>query len=247
LILTLTNNSDSCDETIPDKRTKSLLSRRLQSQFQNQTINFYSTILSCYEHSLEKNLDPSIILLVFDKLTSKNVNCVTKESSKEYCVTNCLAKNLNEQIDYKTLALRSEKYQNKHFEAVKHELDEDLVEFFSLGKIVLIEDIHNLPADSMILVYTYGDDASTAKYRGIMVLLTYELETDISKNKEKSDELNNEYSKLSSFIETSLYDKWSKDIDYDQLRPLLTRIGNNYILVNPEQSCYRNEHDRDGV
>jgi hypothetical protein len=99
----------------------------------------------------------------------------------------------------------------------------------------------------MILFYTYGDDASTAKYRGIMVLLTYELETVISNNKEKSDELNNEYSKLISIIETSLYDKWSKNIDYDQLKPLFTRIGNNYMLVYPEQSCYRNEHDNDGV
>ena len=105
---------------------------------------------------------------------------------------------------------------------------------------MLIENIHNLPAESMILFYTYRDDATNAKYLGIIILFPYELEIVLSNNKEKHDELNSEYSKLSSFIETSLYDKWSKDIDYDQLKPLFTRIANNYVLVNPEQSCFRN-------
>ncbi len=232
MLLTFNKNTESSPAPlIPDKTIKLSLSRRLQSNFPNQTINFYSNVLSCYEHSIENKLDPSIIMLVSDKLTSKNVNCVSKKLLK------LLAQNFDDKIDYDLLVLNSDKYKNKKSEAVKMEMDEDLVEIFSKENFALVEDIHNLPAKSMILFYTYGDDASTAKFKGIMIFFTYELDVVISNNKEKIDEFSKDYSKLSSFIEKNLNDKWSKDIDYDQLKPLFTRIGNNYVLVNPEQSC----------
>ena len=209
------------------------LTRRLQTAFPNQTKGFYSNIISCYKHSVEKNQDPSIIILVSDKQTTKNVNCVARN------LLQLLIKSHDEKIDHNKVIIKSSKYKNKDSELVKKELDEDLINIFTNlnGKIALIEDINNIPAQSMILFYTYGDDVSTAKYKGIMILFTYELDEVISNNKDKYNLFSSDYAKLSSFVEKSINDKWSVFIDYDQLKPLYTRIANNVVLVNHEQSC----------
>ena len=90
----------------------------------------------------------------------------------------------------------------------------------------------------MILLYSYGDDITTAKYRGIMILLTYELNEEIiSNDKEQYEELTKDYSKLTSFVEKDINDRWYVFIDYDQLKPLYNRIVNNIILINNEKSC----------
>ena len=208
--------------------------KQLITTFPNQTKGFYSNIISCYEHSITGNKDPSIIILVSDKQTTKNVNCVAKKLLK------LLINDHDDKFDYKLAILNSDKYKIKDSELVKKELDADLINIFSKlnGKIALLENIENIPAKSMILFYTYGDDMTTAKYRGIMVLFTYELnEETISNNKEKYEELTKDYSKLTSFVEKDINDRWSVLIDYDQLKPLYTRIANNIILVNNEKSC----------
>ena len=216
-----------------DESKKSLISQ-LKNNFPNQTKGFYSNVISCYEHSVTGNQDPAIIILVSDKHTTKNVNCVAKNLLK------FLLKDHDGEFDYTLAALNSVKYKNKDSENVKKELDTDLINIFSnmKGKIALIENIENIPAKSMMLFYSYGDDLSTAKYKGIMILLTYELSEEIiSNNKEKYEELTKSYNKLSSFVEKDINDRWSVFIDYDQLKPLYTRIANNIILVNNEKSC----------
>ena len=222
------DNKEKSDEIKPS------LFRQLKNSFPNQTKGFYSNIISCYKHSIIENSDPAIIILVSDKQTTKNVNCVAQNLVK------LLIKNQDVNFDHTLATLKSSKYKNKDSEYVKKELDEDLINIFSAknGKIALIENIENIPAQSMILFYTYGDDITTSKYKGIIILFTYELNgAVVSNNKEKHEELTNNVAKLNSLVEKDINDRWSVYIDYDQLKPLYTRIANNIILVNNEQSC----------
>ncbi len=59
-----------------------LLVKNLKNDFKNQHMNFYSNIVSCYENSILKNKDPSIIMLVSDKNSKQNLDCVGKKLLK---------------------------------------------------------------------------------------------------------------------------------------------------------------------
>ncbi len=177
---------------------------QLQMMFPNQTKGFYSHVISSYVHSITGNKDPSIIMLVSDKKNSKTVNCVAKK------LLSLLTNDYDSEFDYKLAILNSDKYKNKDSQLVKEELDGYLVNIFSKlnGKIALIENIQNIPAKSMILFYTYGDDMTTAKYRGIMVLFTYELnEETFSNNIEKYEELTKNYSKLQQYLILKIFNE----------------------------------------
>jgi hypothetical protein len=70
---------------------------------------------------------------------------------------------------------------------------------------------------------SYGDYLPNAKYPGIIILLT--LEIDIL---DKSKTLN---SKSNQFVEDYLFHLWSKTFNEDQIKPIFTRIANHVIFI----------------
>jgi hypothetical protein len=207
-----------------------LLVKNLKNDFKNQHINFYSNIVSCYENSILKNKDPSIIMLVSDKNSKQNLDCVGKK----------LLKMLNEMThgdsNYKNLVINT-KLLDKDPDIAKLQLDSNLSNIFTqLNKrTVLVEDISNIPPKAMIIFYAYGDEYSNSLYNGIIILLSYTLDVGLSGDKFKL--LSNDYSLLSTLVEEKLTADWSSEIYYDQLKPLFTRIANNIVLVDRESNC----------
>ena len=82
----------------------------------------------------------------------------------------------------------------------------------------------------MLLFYTYGDDMLSAKYPGILILMTLELRERL--DDQRREQLLKSQAKLTEYVESYLFDLWSSSIGEDQLRPLFTRIANNVVLVN---------------
>lgn len=204
----------------------------LKTRFPSQTKNFYATIHSCYEHSILKDRDSSIIMLVGDKLTSKNVKCVAKDLLK------FINSKHNTTTDYNLLTIDANSYLSKNSDVVKQNIDEKLRNIFSnSGKVALINDIQVIPAKSMLLFYTYGDEADYALYKGILIIYTYELSEVISNDKEKYDELKNSYKKLTNYVEKDLKKLWKSDMEYDQMSALFTRVTNSVVLVENEPTC----------
>jgi hypothetical protein len=118
----------------------------------------------------------------------------------------------------------------------KEKLDKSLVNIFENlnSKIALIENIEHLPARSMILFHSYGDDESNAKFKGIMILFTFHfefenLEYEIQNIEEKD---------MRNLIEEKLTEKLSISIHSDQLYPLFSRIANNAVLIYQEDNCH---------
>jgi hypothetical protein len=205
-----------------------MLLKILKTEFPSQKSGFYTNIISCYQNSILNGKDPSIIMLVASRKDKNNLGCVARK----------LLKTLNEAIigqqgvNYKYLIIDTKKLVGKQHDDAKLVLDEDLTKIFTNlnAKIALVEDIQNIPAQSMLIFHTFGDDETTTKYKGIITLLTFEIDEDISETKDR-------YAELSDFVERKLSEKWSKDIKYDQLKPLYARIANNIVLINNQETC----------
>ena len=128
--------------------------------------------------------------------------------------------------------INSTKLSSLNDEEAKEELDKRLVYIFQNlnEKIALIEDIQDLPDKSMILFHSYGDDKSNAKFKGIIIIFTFNFKGEIE-NREMSDK------DMTLFIEQKLNDKLNQSFHYDQLNALFTRIANNLVLIQIENNC----------
>ena len=213
------------DKTIT-KKTETFV-EELMKEFPNQSRNFFHTIISCYDYSVVNELGPSIIILVSNHKESKNNKCVSRR----------LLKFLSNSKDIKKLIINTKNFKTKQNKDAKLLLDRDLSYIFGeyREKIALVENIENIPAEAMLLFYAYGDEFLQAKFKGILILFTYELKEELSKDSKK--QLFNNYAKLSTLVENELNDEWSPYVEYDQLHPLYTRIGNSIILLNEESFC----------
>ena len=217
----------------PEKPKCELLkseSLNLRNIFPNQDRIFFNNIISSYEHSILNNRDPSIILMVSDKDTKKSLKCVSRKLLK---ILNDAANHCNNNIvDYNSLIIDTNKFINEHHETAKVNLDRDLVKIIGKlnSRLVLVDDIFNIPAQTMMLFHGYGDDESNARYKGITILLTVDIDEFLY-----DDKINRKI--FTSNIEKNLSQKWSKFIHYDQLRPLFARIMNNVVFVKNEEGC----------
>ena len=173
-------------------------------------IDLNMLIKTCYDHSIIRKKEPSVILLVHDLKNDLNYQPgekilelfkILKQNEKQKLF------NINDSIIYSN---------NCH----KACLDRKIKNKFSQGiKIILIKNLEVLPVDSVFLFYAYGDPSSN--YKDVLILLTlkvpkvYEIKTN-----------------LTEFVETYLLEKWLKVFDsVDQLRPIFTRIANNVVLI----------------
>lgn len=212
---------------------------RLKTKYPNQTNLFWANIESCYRHSILKSKDPSIILIVSDETTRELGNILAYDILS--LVHSSVATNthhlddlvISPQSDYDLTSLISE----DKYDEVKLLIDTKLNRvFMNKKKIALVKDIQEIPATSMLLFYTYGDDLLSAKYPGVVILMTLKLEGALENenNRDFRDALMKSQSKLTSYVEDYLFNLWSKQVGDDQLRPLFTRIANNVVLVNKE-------------
>ena len=112
---------------------------------------------------------------------------------------------------------------------LKLEIDNKLNNLFSNGqKVALIRNIEFIPAEVMLLFMSYGDDFLNAKYPGVMILMT--LEVDKLEINDRDSFLKSS-KQMTQYIESYLFDLWSKSLGEDQLKPIFTRIANNVIFV----------------
>lgn len=229
------NNSLTNDASSKSKANQKFLSYidLLKSKYPQQTNLFWANIKSSYQHSILRAKDPSIILIVNDKET-RNL-----ASDLAYDILNSVKASIEEQthnlndliISPKTDSELKHLIEQKKSNKIKLHIDTKLNKLFFHGqKIALVKNIEVVPATSMLLFYTYGDDIHSAKYPGIVILMTLEIDDTMDNKKE----LLQSQSKLTGYIESYLFSLWSKEVGEDQLRPLFTRIANNVIIVNTE-------------
>jgi hypothetical protein len=217
----------------------------LKEKYPNQTTNFWSNIESSFGHSILESGGPSIILLVNDKSTSNLAPKITTDlfefflsilqmSSSKIGKEDLIVNPMN---DDKLLDL----IKTKKYDAAKKYVDTKLDKVFISGcKFALVQHIERLPATTMLLFYTYGDDMGNAKYPGIVILMSLELSDDVFIENSTREQILKSSSKLSELVENYLFDLYSKHIHEDQLRPLFTRIANNVIFINNEFSLGSN-------
>ena len=86
----------------------------------------------------------------------------------------------------------------------------------------------------MFLFYTYGDYKLSAKYSGIVILLSLALNSEMKIENLQRQEILKRDAKLIEIVENHLFSSHLSKIHEDQLRPLFSRICNNVIFVNYE-------------
>jgi hypothetical protein len=211
-----------CD--LPSSKSLSMV-----ENFPNQDRLFYNNIISSYENSILKNRDPAIILMVSDKNTKKSFKCVSRKLLK---ILNDAVNLCYKRIDTNSLVVDTKNLINLNSETAKSILDKDIVEIIekSKSRIVLVDDVLNIPPESMLIFHGFGDDESNARYKGIIILLTVEIDEIFY-----DEEMN--VKRLTAIVDKYLSQKWSNFIDYDQLRPLFARIMNNVVFVKNEIDC----------
>jgi len=201
----------------------------IKSKYPNQTSLFWANIESTYRHSIVRSKDPAIVLMVSDKNTNQtgqdlasdilNAIKTSTEETQSFHLSNLIIS----PNDYSDLI------KTKQFDQVKLMIDNKLNKIFSNGqRVALVRSIQHVPATAMLLFYTYGDDLLSAKYPGVVILMTLEID-DIIENRE---EIGKTSKKIMEFVESYLFKMWSQFVGEDQLKPLFTRIGNNVVFVN---------------
>jgi hypothetical protein len=209
----------------------------LKKQYPNQTRSFWANIESSFRHSILDSKDPSIVLLVNDRPNKHLTKRLTMDllSGLVSCVRTNAKTNINNFIiDPKADAKLSNLINGRDYGGAKLHVDQKLDAIFRLSdqRIALVNNIEMLPAHTMLLFYTYGDDLDNAKYPGVLILMSLEL------NEELSDEQRGRFlaspKSVTKFAEDHMFDLWSRYVGEDQLRPLFTRIANNVVFVNSE-------------
>lgn len=207
--------------------------RLIKSKYPNQSGLFWANIESTYRHSIIKSKDPAIVLIVNDKLTSNLA------SELSYDILNTIKTSIENQRSYNlnNLIINPSDFTDlinaKLHDQVKLHIDNKLNKIFqSDQRVALVKNIQQIPATSMLLFYTYGDDLISAKYPGVVILMTLEIDHTISN--EQREIFSKSSKKTMEFVESHLFKLWSKFVGEDQLKPLFTRIGNNVIFVNNE-------------
>ncbi|RNA43333.1 torsin-1A-interacting 2 [Brachionus plicatilis] len=189
----------------------------LKQNYPNQSDHLWINIESCFKHSVVKSKDPSIILMIYDEQTASTYSKLSQQ----------ILKYLNK-ID------KSSRHvvlmENNKPDESKLYIDSKLsAHFKSGGKLALIEDIHQLPAHTMVLFYAYGDEEKYAKFPGVLIFMSLKLDEALDAQSKfaflKSSK------KLREFAEGYMFNLWSKWIGEDQLRPLFTRIANNHDSI----------------
>ena len=213
----------------------------LKEKYPNQSNSFWANIESSFRHSIISAKDPSIILMVSDQNTASLASRMSADL-KESFVSIMQTNNANEEliISPKTDTELGKLIFDKKYDSVKKYVDSKLNRIFSKGhKFAFVQNIEQLPATTMLLFYTYGDDLMNAKFPGIVILMSVQL-SDIAIEDLERAKLLNSSAKLSEYVEAYLFKLWSPYIHEDQLRPLFTRIANNVILVNNESILANN-------
>ncbi len=215
------------NSSLIEKKAMENLKMQLSVNFPNQSRQFQLNVISSYKHSILESSDPSIVILVSDKKSGDNLNCVAER----------LLATLDNSTDFEDAIIRPRDLTTdvNDAESVKLVLDKKLEEIYTKKRVGLVENIESIPPQSMILFYTYGDDVSTSKIPGIILMFTLKLDIDFLPTHYLL--FSNNVAKLSQLLEDYLKNLWLSHIDSDQLLPLLSRITNNLILVNDEKYC----------
>lgn len=205
----------------------------LKSKYPSQTGLFWANIISTYQHTILRSKDPAIILIVSDNSTK------TTASELTYDILNMIKKSIEETeeriFNLNDLVISPKSDPNlvdlidgREADKVKLHIDTKLNRLFNNGqRIALVKNVDVIPATSMLLFYTYGDDLMSAKFPGVIILMTVQLDEIIQENYLKQKD-------VTSLVEKHLLETWSKDVGEDQLKPLFTRIANNVVLVRSE-------------
>lgn len=226
----------------------------LKLKYQNQSSNFWANIKSSFEHSIVRSKDPSIVLIVHDE---SKIDLASELTNDLLVGLNDLDKigyaSVRQLLDGRKITVKSKKLSLNDL-TVNPLSDRDLVEYitrnendktklaidlklstiFQSGKrVALVKNIERIPAHSMIIFYTYGDDFENAKYPAIMILMTLKMPVDAQQTNESSRlTLSTDSAKLSEYVESHLSNLWSRFLGDDQLKPLFTRIANNVVYLN---------------
>jgi hypothetical protein len=211
--------------------------RELKAKYPSQTSLFWANIEASCRHSLIKQRDPSIVLIVNDRDTQDLASTLTND------IMRMLLKvmgHASETADVQRLTLDvradsdlADMMRGGSHDKLKLHIDTRLVDLFRSGhRVALVNNIEQLPARAMLLFYTYGDDLQTAKFPGVLILMNLNIEGSLDAALRARFVKNNKV--LTKYTEDYLFRLLSASIDDDQLKPLFTRIANNVILVNHE-------------
>lgn len=100
--------------------------------------------------------------------------------------------------------------------------------FRANNKLALVWRVEKMPAEAMILFYTYGD-YENAKYQGVLIFMSLTLDSTLSEAERANYE--NSVASLTQLVEGYLKNLWKARVNEDQLLPLFTRIANNLCFI----------------
>jgi hypothetical protein len=227
--------------------------KELKAKYPNQSTSFWANIESSCRHSIIRQKDPSIVLLVSDRETKTLATALTVDILDmvlKILKSVGLTKTAQEvTIDPKSDSNLADLIQENNHDKLKLYIDNKLVEWFKSGdKVALVNNIELLPAQTMLLFYTYGDDQDTAKFPGVLILMNLNLEMSLETALRERFNKNGSNKFLTKFTEDYLFKLWSARVNDDQLKPLFTRIANNVVLVNKEANAtVEKKTDSDGL
>ncbi|XP_014680901.1 PREDICTED: torsin-1A-interacting protein 2-like [Priapulus caudatus] len=191
----------------------------MQESFPKQSHRGWVVIKTAVKASLHhpKPTSPAVLLFASDASARGTSACLVRKISRviETLTTNS---DLVQRIDCQTYAKMSVADTKKDLEEKLSEgLKEDM-------RVIIIDSIEKLPAFASQLLYGFCDNIHAPR-NSMVYLLTLNLPNYFEKNG-TADEI----------VENFLYEQWH-ELGTDQLNPLMSRIANSVVAVNPDRTC----------
>ncbi|GFN91385.1 torsin-1a-interacting protein 2-like [Plakobranchus ocellatus] len=190
----------------------------LKEKFPHQSRRFWQTLKSSTVHVLNGTNPeyPVVILMAAPTQMSHVSECIAEqvvslfESSATGCTTNIKKSNIKEYEQF----LHAEQ---------KEKLDAEMNQAFSQGsRSFLINNLQALAPEAALILHSYCDN-DNAPYKNVMILMTLhgDNEKDFLSVKE---------------IEVYMKQLWGGGYMADKVDALLSRVGNNIIVVSQEKA-----------
>jgi hypothetical protein len=212
----------------------------LKLKYPNQSNSFWGHIEIYYTQSVIKQNHPTIIVLVSDPKT----NNLSEQLSQDFIKYSYNP--VGSIFNYSDLVINPLKgdlnyfIQNKQYEKAKLILDEKLTNAFKNGnRVVLIKHLEKLPFESILILYSYGDEFFNSKFPAVLILAS--LEMDFILNSKQRTELINDTRTTRKMVKNYLSDLWNKNNREDdreedreiKVMTLFSRIT-SILMVNNE-------------
>ncbi|RUS79103.1 hypothetical protein EGW08_013156 [Elysia chlorotica] len=197
----------------------------LQKEFPQQSPRLWRTLKSSAKHVLNATdpVYPVVVLMAAPIQNFELTKCLAERVASFY-----QASMTGDSVNVKTCDIRG--YKNLQDARQKKALDDEMTQTFSEngGKSFVIVNLQDLAPEAALILHGFCDN-DNAPYKDVMILMTLHFSP-----KDLQPSGNGKFGEED--VEVYLRNLWGRGLVADKVGALLSRVGNNIVIIGEEAS-----------